>query len=792
MLPQVGQTLIVFVGFLFYLLSACPHAEPPPVAPVPATFQNGKCDPNLEYCPCPAGSTRNAQGKCVAILKACPAGFTRNAQGKCVRVVAKACPAGTRRSEDGDCEKICSSGTRLNSKGVCEKVCPTGTRITSQGDCEIVCPTGTRKNNRGGCDPLTAREIVQLAMKDRPTDPWPTGKRHVLLGIPGSPEKEKGYLEPGGSFSPGVDSFGMSFWLLNAKGEVVASSDTIEQNQTNATYSWQGLGSKYPGIKVSYPFKYDVIWTPIGLGKWQLDFKSTAESAAKFLFVVRSVGPAGGEVKSLKWDGSVLQVNNRWKINFDQVVKDSNIRIGHEEKNTLDWKKTILTEKDREFKDGWGFATVDISSTPNWKIEITDGAASSVPAFAYEKLKANLDIDIGSAEFNESVNAQVAHLMMGLTRKEAWAGDPFSFNKKRSREAAYTIVALARAGQIEVAKVLLTDFLDKYTWGSSDTDTPGLFLWAAEEIAAKLIYREPDNSYAFRLWPQILQKADELMRSNIIHSAPQQQAIFYVQALNYRGLLSAADYAERFKKIDEANRWRKRAEEWKQAWSADFKAQISHEAPYLGGLWPSGIAAATRDTFVQGLESRWALWRSASTSNAPTQNSFELAAAHQWLMLDNADRTRNILSWYWDNQAMRGLYFWRNTNETNLGTNWDTVRGWVAPPNNTAMPHYWTAAEMLLLQLDMLGYIDDSGRDPVLVIGAGIRPDLVDKWLNVNGMLTNFGEISWEWNPKDKRVTIFVADKQARDKLNRNKDRMLRVGAAIRAVMKGKPEIRQR
>ncbi len=51
----------------------------------------------------------------------------------------------------------------------------------------------------GGAKKLTQREIVKRAMRERPDDPRPRGRSHVVLAWPGSPQKEKAYHEPGGN-----------------------------------------------------------------------------------------------------------------------------------------------------------------------------------------------------------------------------------------------------------------------------------------------------------------------------------------------------------------------------------------------------------------------------------------------------------------------------------------------------------------------------------------------------------------------------------------------------------------
>ena len=63
----------------------------------------------------------------------------------------------------------------------------------------------------------SGRQRVLDEMMRRPEDPWPRGSGHVILAIPGSREIDKGYYEPGGSFSPAVGSFGISFWVLDGK-----------------------------------------------------------------------------------------------------------------------------------------------------------------------------------------------------------------------------------------------------------------------------------------------------------------------------------------------------------------------------------------------------------------------------------------------------------------------------------------------------------------------------------------------------------------------------------------------
>jgi hypothetical protein len=84
----------------------------------------------------------------------------------------------------------------------------------------------------------TQREIVRHAMAQRPADPWPRGLAHVVLAIPGSQQPEKGYHEPGGSFSPAVGSFGVSIWVRDSAGKLKTTSDSLRLDQIQQRFSW--------------------------------------------------------------------------------------------------------------------------------------------------------------------------------------------------------------------------------------------------------------------------------------------------------------------------------------------------------------------------------------------------------------------------------------------------------------------------------------------------------------------------------------------------------------------------
>ena len=111
------------------------------------------------------------------------------------------------------------------------------------------------------------------------------------------------------------------------------------------------------------------------------------------------------------------------------------------------------------------------------------------------------------------------------------------------------------------------------------------------------------------------------------------------------------------------------------------------------------------------------------------------------------------LGWFWDQQASPGLYtWWEGRSEENASAGWQLHRGWVAPPHVT--PHYWAAAEMLMLQIDMLAHIDLARGEPTLVIGGGVPAAWLSEEIEVRGLATRYNDIDWTWRDGTVRVSV--------------------------------------
>jgi hypothetical protein len=644
-------------------------------------------------------------------------------------------------------------------------------------------------NNRSQFDRVTTalldygtpRQQVEAQMGVRPSDPWPRSTGHVVLGTPGSHPEDKAYYEPGGSFSPTVGSFGVSIWLVDKNGNIQTTSDEISLDRIQQQFTYSD-GKNVPGISVTTPF-YQASWSALKPGNWQLKLKVPANSQTKPVIAIRSVGPAGGAINSLILDGQQLRINDRWSI---KIPQDTKVYLGSEKTPSWITQKSTVTQWQDE--KGWGYARLELGKSKAWELLVRDSTPPPPPDLSAAKIASSIELDLPNAQFVDSFNAQIAHLMMGLVGDRTRPGDPLEYPQPRFRDGAYQMVALARSGQLEVAKQLSTyfaetDFLDGIDFKS---DVPALGIWALAAVATQLNQQDYDRW----LWPHVRRKAESIvdmlstnrpgypitarvelpltenpdslemnLTAGTMEGAPGLISIDpAANIMSYRALLDAADLAERVDRSADAKRWRSQAEELKLAWQKTFEAKFSQmNETYTSGLWPSWIASVDRNAFSRGLQQRWDESRdSKSAFRQISQNTyFDLAQTHQWLFLNESDRVWATLDWFWQHQASPGLYSWWGENTTpvpNSFSQWHWIRGWTNPSHLT--PDYWTAAQMALLQLDMLAYVDRSSSSSTLVIGAGIPEQWLDKPMSVKGLLVEGSLVNWSWDGKQINVQI--------------------------------------
>jgi hypothetical protein len=629
---------------------------------------------------------------------------------------------------------------------------------------------------------ITPRQQVLDAIQKRPTDPWPRGQGHVVLARPGTTEDEKAYHEPGGSFSPAFATFGISIWVVDRQGGLLSTSDSLPLEQIQQRFAWPEPNG-IPALVTDTPY-YTATWSAGETrGSWALDLQ--AKGASQLALVVRSVGPSGAAMSALGWSGKKLRVNDRWEIAFSG--KPDRLQAGPEAIHGDLRPKP--GEQVWQSDAGWGFARCLLAGTKPWHITVKDEApaTNAPPQLECRQVFPPVKLEVPDQAFKDCLQAQVAHLAIGLVRNETRPGEPNNYPLMWLRDGAYTVVALARAGHIDLARQLAVPFAEKDFFGGfgAEADAPGLALWVLGEVARLA----GDSRFDRTLYPHVQRKAaiisEMLSATQPIHKAyhgpivPRHaqardldlvcdpakdgliagkmdwhRPVLFVNAVSYRGLTEAARFATRLGERSVAQRWQDQAGALRGAWNqALARPEFENERTYVCGLYPTWVAT-NLPLYAAKLEDFWRKSRDVdgSLKGTPLWTYFNLATAHQWLMLGQPERVWRDLRWFWAHQTSPGLYTWWESNgeENNFGRWANMARGWVNPPHVT--PHYWTAAEMLLLQEEMLAYVDESKAGPVLVVGAGIPREWLDYPLTVKGLGTSLGWLDMTW--RDRKLTL--------------------------------------
>jgi hypothetical protein len=229
----------------------------------------------------------------------------------------------------------------------------------------------------------------------------------------------------------------------------------------------------------------------------------------------------------------------------------------------------------------------------------------------------------------------------------------------------------------------------------------------------------------------------------------------FVNAVSYLGLIEAAEFAHRLGKDKEQVHWLKLARQLKTAWGRAYVSREKNERTFISALWPSWVAQDNKKLFQVRLAQHWIEQHDENNQfkTKPLWTYFNIAEAHQWLYLGQPDRVWSTLEWFWQHQSTPNLYtWWEGEGEENSFGIWQNVRGWVKPKN--VNPHYWTAAEMALLQMDMLAYQDITQAQPTIIIGGGIPLDWLDKPMDVEQLRVGQYLIDWRWKKNVMEVTV--------------------------------------
>ena len=638
------------------------------------------------------------------------------------------------------------------------------------------------------------RELMTAMMEKDPERPWPRSIGHVPLAVPGAPEGGTAYHEPGGDFSPQLPSFGVSLWLCDAAGVPVVVSQTVPLNEITQEFVPSGHPT-IPAIVTRTPY-YQATWTRLDASRWELRFKNKTNHAP--VIVIRSVGPAGGPVTSLNREEGQVTVNHRWSVTATPAPD----RIAMGDENATGWMTAQSAATSWSGESGWGYARLQYAMTATQpgeeiRVVLSDLRPPVDIEGHYKQAPKRARLALPDPRVQASMYAQITHLMMGLVDDETRPGDPAVFYRAWHRQGAYITAALARAGEPRVSRVL-SQFLAMHDFAGGsgpEADAPGLAIWALTESAGYIADKVHDEW----LWPHILRKARRIedmlttkvpivesfripaphdfkhlrqTRTALLAQPPREGLIVgrvgdewpsqYVNAVSYRGLVAAAEFAEQLGKRQQATRWRTQAQGLLESWQRQPSNQIVEGRSSPVSLRALAAPSSHRHQLKQPLTTY------RPTSDQAT-SAGQLSYAHQALRQGKPEAVWTVLHRLWAEQASPGLYTWDAAlpGRDEVADGWQYARGW---HNELAVtPDYETAALLLLLHQDMLAYPDDQAAEPTVVVGAGITTAWLSQPMAVSNLALPGGSITWQWDGHAMRVTL------------RGPARAVRLGAAFPA-----------
>src|SRR5208283_3636315 len=138
--------------------------------------------------------------------------------------------------------------------------------------------------------------------------------------------------------------------------------------QIQQRFSWPDPKG-VPAIATTTPY-YQATWSCTAAGTTTLELQRRGDGAERLELAVRSVGPAGGPIEKIAWNGQQLHINDRWTLSVEPPP--TAVSVGHE--GDPGWKSNRSSAREWSGKDGWGFARIELAAEPTVRLTLCDSA----------------------------------------------------------------------------------------------------------------------------------------------------------------------------------------------------------------------------------------------------------------------------------------------------------------------------------------------------------------------------------------------------------------------------------
>ncbi len=199
----------------------------------------------------------------------------------------------------------------------------------------------------------------------RPGDLWQRPGEVQLLSNPDGGMQSQPVHVPGGTFHPALFRFAASFWVLDARDNLLATSDNIPSDRVREDSITTPTGSTI-GMRTSTPY-YSAEWRVAPRARRLLELDVT-DAAHPVLLVLRGFGAWGGPLRSAAWNGQRLLLNDRWTLACSPLP--SRVSLGEE--GVPGWTRQRLGVSSVLSTHGWAYARLRFAAGTPYNCQLED------------------------------------------------------------------------------------------------------------------------------------------------------------------------------------------------------------------------------------------------------------------------------------------------------------------------------------------------------------------------------------------------------------------------------------
>jgi hypothetical protein len=374
----------------------------------------------------------------------------------------------------------------------------------------------------------------------------PRSDVRVFLGEPGAPEATKTTIEPGNVFSPGMKTFGVTWWLRFPDRDTFFATETAPLDTLTWHYE-EGLlpvvhcQTQVEGVVAQHSLFQDGTWRDRSesvCGQLMLTNMDSEPVRVEVFVALRSLGPAGGPVHSLRVGADRqsiwLAARDLPLLVFNRIPDALGCDVG--DPSPLAQDGIVPVGQAAHDTNGWCFGLarwdLTLSSQGVWTLAFDcpqqtygnlehdlPGTATPSPHAYADRKAAHLshwrdklqlvDLDIPDPAFREAFFAGLQHMMTAMVGDQARIA-PLSYPLPWLRDSVFIIRCFDLAGQHELAQkatnyCVRNDFFGGF---GAEGDAPGQGIWALTQH-----YRiTRDQTWLAQVYPAIQRKCDWLFR----------------------------------------------------------------------------------------------------------------------------------------------------------------------------------------------------------------------------------------------------------------------------------------